>query len=301
MDYSIFKEVIKEGILERFDDINIEIKEITKNNGIILDGMIISKKDSKISPTFYLNDFYESFNNGTDLDTIIDTICNAYAEHENDFEFDVCSFENFDDVKSRIMYRLVNTRLNSGILDTIPHREYLDLSIVYYVLVKDINFENGSILINNSHMEMWGTDEDTLFELAGINTQQNFKVDLMSMYDMLTELMIKRGEDEDAVMEMLKPMDDKMFVLTNESRHYGAACLIYKDVISDFSKKNDCDVIVIPSSIHELILIGRNEEESLDAFNEMVTEVNATQLLPQEILSDHVYIYDRKEGCIKMS
>lgn len=301
MEYGIFKETVLEGIKERIEDASeISIKEITKNNGVVMDGILISRKDSKIAPTFYINDFYDMYQNGTDFDNIIDILCKSYDEHSIELSFNPEEFEQFDKVKDKIMFKIVNKKLNEKLLSEVPHRCFLDLAICYYVLVKDINFENGSILINNSHAKMWDVDEETLFKLSEKNTCNTFKEDLMSMYDMMCELMIKRGEDEELMKEMLRPMDDKMYVLTNNARQYGASCIMYNDVLKNFSDEKNSDLVIIPSSVHEVIILSLNDNDSVEELNDMVTQVNADHVLPQEILSDHVYIYDRKLDRIKM-
>ena len=122
----------------------------------------------------------------------------------------------------------------------------------------------------------------------------------MSMYDMLCEIMSKRGEDEEFIKEALKPMDDKMYILTNKDRHFGASCIVYNDVFKEIAKEKESDLIIIPSSVHELIIILSEEDGRIDEFNDMVSEVNKNHVLPQEILSDHVYIYDRLKDEIRI-
>ncbi len=301
MDYEMFKEVIKEGLKERLsEDISISLKKVTKNNGVILDGLIVSGKEQKIAPTFYINDFYSMYENGKGLDEVIDCLAESYNEHCFDISFDVDEFENFDRVKNNIMFKLVNRQLNSDLLEKIPNRDFLDLTVCYYVFVKNVNFDTGSILISNEHMKMWGVDEKTLYELSLANTVKSFRHDILSMYDMMCELMIKRGAEEDMIENILKPIDEKMYVLTNESRQFGASCIMYKDVLQDFSDEKESDLVIIPSSVHEVIIIPLKDCDSFENLNDMVKEVNNDHVLLQEILSDHVYLFDRKEGRIKM-
>lgn len=301
MEYNEFKDSILNELKDRLDEaLDIQLREVTKNNGVVLDGIVIARKDAKIAPTFYINDLYDMYEKGKDYEDILDFLIDSYNEHSSDFFFDPNEFEDFGRMKNNIMFKVINAKLNEDLLKGIPHREFLDLAICYYVYIKDQNFERGSILINNEHMKLWGVDENSLYEISRSNTKENLDVDFMSMYDMLCEIMSKRGEDEEFIKEALKPMDDKMYILTNKDRHFGASCIVYNDVFQEIAKEKESDLIIIPSSVHELIIILSEEDGRIDEFNDMVSEVNINHVLPQEILSDHVYIYDRLKDEIRI-
>lgn len=301
MEYNEFKEsVMKELKVKLEGEADVSLKEVTKNNGVVLDGLVIARSDSKIAPTFYINDLYDVYQNGREFDEVLDFLMDSYEEHAFEFSFNPADFEDFSNMKDKLMLKVVNSKLNEKLLGNIPHRDFLDLSICYYVLIKDAKFESGSILINNDHADMWGVDEETLFEIAKENTRKNLGKDFLSMYEMMCELMAKRGEDEEFIKEALKPIDDKMFVLTNNTRQFGATCILYNDVLKEIADEKESNLIILPSSVHELIVLFSDTESSIGELNEMVLQVNENHVLPQEILSDHVYVYDREIDEIKM-
>ena len=91
-----------------------------------------------------------------------------------------------------------------------------------------------------------------------------------------------------------------MYVLSNKSKLNGSGCLFYHNLLHNLCEKLECDLYILPSSIHEVILIPAYDHDSYDELTSMVKEVNSTQLSKEEILSDHVYFYSRETGQISM-
>ena len=85
-----------------------------------------------------------------------------------------------------------------------------------------------------------------------------------------------------------------MYILTNDSGINGAASLLYDGVIDEFAERFAADVIVIPSSVHEVLLVPLKEEYDVSESNMLVKEVNNTIVDEEETLADNVYIYRRK-------
>ena len=83
--YSEFMEYIKENVTdylpERFEEAEISIQQVVKNNDVVLDGLLISSPDSHISPTIYLNPLYEQYKEEKDLDGIVSNIADTYIEN----------------------------------------------------------------------------------------------------------------------------------------------------------------------------------------------------------------------------
>ena len=155
MEYSIFKELILEALKERFgEECQIEYKEVLKNNGVKLDGVIVRQNNCVVSPTVYVNDYYEDFSNGENINNIADIIERLIRDNTIEDEFDADELILFDNVKDRIVFKLINFERNKELLETVPNKKYLDLAIVYYISVKEDIFECASILINNSHLKL---------------------------------------------------------------------------------------------------------------------------------------------------
>ncbi len=294
MDYSMFKDVLLEALKERFgEDSNISYNRVLKNNGIVLDGICVKRSDSKISPTVYVNDYYQDFLGGRDLDDICTTVEKLITENEITEEIDVDELIDFDRIKDNIVFKLINYAQNEELLQTVPYRKYLDLAVVYYIIVSNDLFEGASILINNNHLKLWNITGEEIDEIAKENSPVVLKAELKSMADVFNELLLREGEcDFDLTSEC------NMYVLSNSEKMFGAAAILYENIISDFSEKLGCDLYILPSSVHEVIIVPSDSVEFSDKLDEMICEVNETQLPRSEVLSDHFYYYSKADDCI---
>ena len=270
-------------------------QKVTRNNGIIRHAIIISDRKTNISPCIYVDEDYEEFIRGkADLDDIAQRLYDIDQQSRIMHNFDVSRFMNWESVKSRIGCRLVNTDKNAERLKELPHREYLDLSLIYYVLVEDTDTKNkvrGSVQIYNDHMRSWGIDENTLYDVAWSNMK---KIDEASFDPMLNVIagMIgaKAFESDDAI---------PMYVLSSKSKVNGAVYIYDHEELQKASEYLQDDFWILPSSTHETILIPyKSAPDSLRYLSTMVREVNAAEVADDEILSDHVYKYERTEDRI---
>jgi len=132
--------------------------------------------------------------------------------------------------------------------------------------------------------------------------QSNIK----KMADIIKELfMQEQNINDDENLDIFNKMDSDdisadMFVLTNISRINGAACMLYEDVLSNFANSIDSDLYILPSSIHEVIIVPQVNNLDKTELCQMVKEVNAEGVADDEILSDHVYVYNRTNHTITL-
>ncbi len=91
-----------------------------------------------------------------------------------------------------------------------------------------------------------------------------------------------------------------MFILTNESRLNGATCMLYENVLDKFANEIKSDLYILPSSIHEVIILPKKEWYKKSDLESMINEVNTDNLSVDEILSDRVYMFERKNGILTM-
>ncbi len=304
MNYEEFLEYIKKSAQEFYgEEVSVTINHVMKNNGIGLDGLAIMERDTNISPTIYLNNFYEEYRHGLPMPEIMMRIIQIYDEAKMQKSFDMTFYTDFESVKKRIVYKLINRDKNENLLKQIPYREVLDLVMVYYCMVDNDVIGSVTIMVNNDHMRMWKTDESELYDIARQNTERILKAEIFGMKEILCEIMSKqlmdenKSEDEEWIKGALQeeyPSDEEvpMYILTNHFRVNGAACMLYSDVLKEFSGKHQKNLYVIPSSVHEVILVPADESIEGERLNEMLNEVNETQVADEEILSGKVYFYD---------
>ncbi len=296
MTYQEFECEILSRLSKRIpDSLDIQIRTITKNNGIKLHGLLITDPVEDITPTIYLEPFFGEYldesskNDSMDSEAYIDGLCDRiytlYEEHKHTEMMDIELFYDFDSLSDRIVFRLVNTRLNQELLADVPHMDYLDLSILfYYLLDTDDDDFSASILIHNTHMNYWNVTAEDLYAKAIENTPRLLHYKLSDMGSIIAELS-KKSDLE--IEESFYPM----YVLSNNRTLYGACCILYQNLLSHFSEHIHGDFYVIPSSIHEVILLPTSAVDQEDDLNDIIRQVNQNEVSPEEILSDHVYRY----------
>ena len=195
------------------------------------------------------------------------------------------------------------------------------MAVVYYVAVSTDEC-SATVLIHTEHLEHWGITEKELYDTAWKNTLEKKKPEILRMKDVIKDMIIERitgssdilaedveydGKTKQEVEEMVneeiekverqKPMD--MYILTNDTKTNGAVCMMYPNVLKDFAEDKGFDLFIIPSSIHEVLLVPK-KAGSAKRLNEILNDVNKNSLDSVEILSNKIYSYDRKEDNIKI-
>lgn len=298
MEYKEFVEYIKmnAGYIAG-EGGNITINHVIKNNGCEMDGLVIMEKGKDIAPTIYLDSFYELYTNGENIKNIIRQIEVIYEQNKNNVTFDVNILKHFDTIKDKIVYKVVNYRSNEKLLEQVPHKRILDLAVVFYCLLDNEYGRSATALIYNNNLKNWNVTIDDVYKAALKNTPDLLHSKISSMAALFEKCGVNvDGEEVD--LKDYVPSD--MYVLTNESKLNGAACILYENVLYDFAQKLGADLYILPSSVNEVILLPKLSMFEKDELVNMVKEVNTEGVAADEVLSDHVYEYNRTERLITM-
>ena len=284
-----------EYLPECFSDARFELSTVAKNNGFVLTGLVIRSNTSNTSPVIYLDQYYEAYMDGRDIDDILREIAQVRLETEVKDSFGAENIMDFDFVKDKIVPRLSSIEWNTGLLEVRPHTQIADLAVTYYVMLAQDETVVASIPVTFKLMETWEVEVDTLHELALQNLTRLFPTTFMSMSSMLRGLLPSIEDDDSS--DGLIPQDDMMFILTSEQKLNGAANILDKAMMDRILDKFGSDFYLLPSSIHEWILVS---DTGLNPtfLTSMVREVNAGEVSVEERLSSHVYRYTASEGLI---
>ena len=295
MEFTNFTTLVQREVEKRAgENYRVKLNDVMKNNGVVLRGITLMQDDSNISPTIYLNPYYDAYENGdTTLGTVIDEVIDTYEKNKINRSIDMKFFLNYETVKSRIIFKLINTEKNRELLRDVPYIPFHDLSIVFQCLVSEERFGNASILIHNVHLQLWKVNARELYECALENTPLLQGYELADMNTVLEEMKALGGIDDEEIEDMQQEVP--MYVLSNKSRINGASCILYKDILKDFAMVVDKDLYVLPSSIHEVILLPSDGTQESEQLKEMVREINQSQVEKEEVLSDSVYYYRRSD------
>lgn len=267
----------------------VRIVETRKNNTPKLTGISITEGTSNVSPVIYIEPFYGQYICGREIKGIAEEVISIYREHTETQAWDVSYVEDYGECAPLIRAALINYEGNTKMLEDMPHRKILDLAVVYYMEaeIPEHSGMQGEIKINNACIKSWGVREDDLYAQA----LQNMEGDVLVMS--LGEILKKTFPDvewEEDVQRMYR----EMFVLTSKTMLYGAAMLLFaKELDSICEKLQSQQLVVIPSSVHEVILLSYIGGDP-KGFTEKIGEVNSGHLELTEILSGHPYVYDSR-------
>lgn len=315
MELQEFITFIEKELKEHYGkEAKVEHHQVYKNNGILLQGICVLLKDKNIAPTIYLNDFYKEYKEGRQESEILKHICSIIDKSQLKNRFNISFFLDYNTLKKNLVYRIINKKRNEELLKKVPYREIQDLAVVCHCLIETEEIGTGSILIHHHHLKNWGIEEEQLFLDTSVNSPvlEPCKIHKMShlVREILEESVERKVEEiceeyptnkeefkENTLDLMVQEMEEgqiPMYVLTNSRRYYGAASLIYDNVMEKIGKLFNNDYYILPSSVHEVILLEKNQEIQPKVLNEMIMDVNRTQVEEEEWLGDHAYFYCRK-------
>lgn len=298
---------IREYLPDELKNAHVELNDVDKNNGRVLQAIIVRPEDSVIAPTVYLNGFYRSYEDGADLKSVMKEIADTSARNQSPSEFTNIAqdYHNFDFVKDKIVMNLVNAQRNEEMLKNTPHIMQEDLAITYRVVLGNDEQGMASITIKQPHVDAWGVSLDTIHECAMENSERLLPVTVQSMDEVMLSMMGESGMPKEMLEEMLgeiedRPADEMMYVITNSEKINGAASIVYSNALDKLAERVGTDLYVLPSSVHEIIAVSTNMGDP-SQLAEMVKEVNAGEVAADEQLSDHVYKYDAKSHTLSLA
>ena len=289
LNYEEFKDTIaskiKDYLPNEYSDTEVTINSFLKNNSVHLDGLIIREPGSNICPNIYLNQYYADYEDGREIDDILSDIAHVRQMNDAPADLDVSAITDFSRIRDKIAAKLINTNQNREYLEDKPHTDIADLSAVYYVDLRSDSLGNMTAVITDSLLAQYDITLEKLHEIAVQN--MGSKARFCSMLEVLSELM-----SDSLPQDEFCPADNMVFVLTNETKLNGAAMLLCPETMDKIAEQVGSSYYILPSSIHETLVVPFSDGMNVEDLKNMVHEVNSTQLSADEILSDSVYIYD---------
>ena len=292
MLYHTFLSAVRQQLEKRLGDgYVLTIHRIPRNNGLSLDGLSICEKGSRVAPTLYLNSCYQRFQNGTPLEQLLDELLSLYRQSLANTPFDLNLLERAESVRPRVAYRLINAQSNRELLKTLPHVPVLDLAKVFFLDLGADERGAMTVRITSAHLAHWGMDLETLSRLADENTPRLFPARILSIGEALGELM-RSGRRE---------AGHPLYILSNQNGISGAACMLYTDILKDFADRMKANLVVLPSSIHEVLLLPDRGDQNYEELCLTVASINRTEVDPEERLSNNVYLFSRSTGRLRIA
>lgn len=296
LTFEDFAEAVKE-ILEEvtYGKASVSLYEVLKNNGRYMKAVTILESDkTNVSPTIYLKDFYEEYLRKGFTESV-NSIIEVYERNKvkgyTDFNF----LYSYEKVRQRLMPRLINYNKNMELLKNVPHIRYLDLAVAFhYLILKEDGY--ASIMITDTLNEKWLHTPEKLYKDAMFNLEKNIYLN-----PMIDEIKTLTG-----FMEILEDDNSRikdLHILSNYAKFYGAASLLSKQVLKSYAEKMKCGrIVILPSSVHEVLLLPIRFESDYKELKEMVEIINGSGAVrDEEFLSDNIYVYNKESERISMA
>ena len=304
---------VKACVAEAFPDHDVRIQEVTKNNNVTMTGICAFTKGATVTPTLYLDNYYSRYEELADQSgddrafrTVSKDIINVLRNEDGTTVkgFNIDEFTKFKNTKDSIYMILVNNKTND--LSDKPHRELVgEYSILYRYNVPVPEGEGyASILVNNQHVKTWGVEEEDLYQAAIANASKITPIVVEDMEHMMSSLLgfpIIEDESYDNSLEhgtwrTNLSLDTPMYVISNTKRYYGAAAIAVPGVLQEIADVFGCNLYIIPSSIHEVIIVPDNGMTDPYSLSIMIREINDSELKPEEVLGYTLMRFDREQG-----
>lgn len=287
----MFAGVVSEGVRKDLGE-GYQVSVITnlKNNSLEMTGIMIKKEDEKVAPTIYIDDLLQVYNEKkTNLHEIVKEVISRYQKSMGAVGDIYRITIDWEYCKDKIVYRLISREKNEKLLEEVPYIPFLDLAITFHVIISINESCMQSIKISNDLQREWNVPVEQILKKAKENTEKILPLQITPLHQMVTA----NEKDYEKHLTNHKKMD--MIVVTNHLGVNGAAVILYDGVIEKMAAEYNSNLYVIPSSVHEMIIVPAREEQIYPMLSVVVKDINVRYVEKEEILSDRVYIYLKDE------
>ncbi len=193
---------------------------------------------------------------------------------------------DYDSISKRLFVRLINPLTNRSSILKSPHRPFLDLQIVYHILIEDTDDKIASVRVDHQLFRQYGIPFEKLHEDALRNSLKLFPLRVLPISTLLHE-----SDEADGWKE-----NPAIICITNTAGMYGATSILYPNALHSIATKLDSNLYVIPSSVDEVIVVSDSPSIHPHKLQDLLSEVNSSLLRSDQRLSDHLYYYERRSA-----
>ena len=274
----------------------VQFRKVEKNNGLMLQSVEIREPGMNVAPAIYIDSILERAEAGKiSLSDAAGEIADIYRDAKDScfpgVPDDVAGISK-EHILDRVVYQVISSEKNRGRLADLPHKELLDLSVIYRFIVSENKDGVSSIVLNHEICSRYDINEDEL-DLAAMKNTKEKGFCVMTVEEIMTEI---TGVSVEECHNELSPM----YILTNTTRRYGAAVMLYEEYFLELAGMIKGDLYIMPSSIHEVIAIPAVGSDP-DELRRIVTEVNMDVVPEDEVLGESVYRYNSEKGKLEIA
>ena len=303
MDFDTFKDELAKGVQDRLEALydrkySVETHTVEKMNETY-EAITVKPEDSEIGVNIKIDQAFKEYNDGRSFDMIVRQVSSFAAEAlDNRPGFDLNAIQDYSVMKTKLSMEVVSAERNAQLLETVPHKNMEDMAIVYRFVLDTVEAGRGSILVTNKMLDNYGITAEQLHNDAMEIAPEVRPAVIKGMSEVLADMM---GAEQAEMLGLGPVQDEPIFVATVEDQTQGAGILAYQNFMDEAAEKLGGSFYILPSSIHEILLVKDNGQFDRASLEQMVKEVNATQVAPEDKLTDSVYHYDSQTRVFELA
>lgn len=303
MDYETFKQEFAEDIKEKlsqkgYGEVETNFHNIEKTNQNY-EAISVVPAGGNIGVNYNIENAFASYEHSGDYEGVLASATGAIASGLDQVPVvNVNALMNYEIMKEKLSVEVISAEVNEKLLAKVPHDRIEDLAVVYRFIMESNEDGRASILVNNDLIERMGVTHEQLRADALENSPEIRPAVIQGMNEVMKEMM---GPEAYEMFGIPDDTEEMMFIATVPDKNSGAGVLAYQDFMDQAAEKIGGDFFILPSSIHEILLVPDDGQKGADELKAMVMDVNATQVSPEERLSDNVYHYDSKEHIFELA
>lgn len=252
--------------------------------------------------------YMEYLHGNMDVEEAVEDICRVLGLDGGDRDpgMEAETLYDYRKIKDRIIFRLVSREKNLDMLQDIPHIPFLDLAVEFQLLLGENGWGQRAVMVDWELCRKWQADPRDLMDQAARNMLRLCPPAIVPVQERIKEILETCSMAEKVRKEQYDRMEKMkeripLYILSNQREIHGASAILYPGVLKKYADMLGRDLIILPSSIHEVLLVPSDEGIHVCALRKMVQQINASEVLPEERLSDQVYLYQRGADRIVMA
>lgn len=290
MNYEEFKKNLLRKIKERLN-IEVLVTQLEKNNQVKKEALTFQEAGVNMMPAIHLGELYERYKE-TDMEKCINFVLEVLKTRGYIMMEEILC--DWKEAKNKIELQVINKKWNEERLKTLPHQDYLNLAVIARLGINEGKYVKSSMMVTYEMLDYWEISEKELFT-AGLSNlkEKEFMIEdleevVLRAYGFLAE---QKEEEKTSGIQ---------YVMYNKAKINGANGLLRTDLLAKFADEQECDVWILPCSIHELILVPDRGMLDLKLLRSMVKDINDTEIEQEERLSDDVYKFCRERKMVAL-
>ena len=298
MDFKEFVNKLEQDLKDAMADISpgatVDVRSVEKLQEGSYTGITISPAGGNVGMNLNANQLFDQMQDGQSYEGVLAVAVSTAERGLHDMPaVDVSELMNYEAAKKYLCFDVVGSDRNADMLEKVPHTDKENISMVYRLQLDSTENGAATVLITNAMMEQFGVTKERLHADAMENAQEIRPADFRTMAAVMAEMM---GMPEEMMADMAPPM----YVATNQDKVQGAAVMFYPDFMDQAAKELGGDIFILPSSVHEVLILPDDGNMNAQELKEMVTSINASEVSPEDRLTDSVYHYDAQERIFEL-